>query len=114
MEQGQPKQLYLRELRPCALGLLRQGRLSVELAQHEEKIQGPCPLRAAQLDSLLEVFRQFKDPRRDPGLRHPQPFVLACAALALLIGAGGYEAMEQECQKLTQRQLRALGCRKDP
>jgi hypothetical protein len=114
VEHGQPKQLYLRELRPRAMGLLRQGRLPAQLAQHEEKIQGPCPLRAAQLDSLLEVFRQFKDPRRGHGLRHPQPFVLACAALAMLMGASGYEAMEQECQKLTQRQLRALGCRKDP
>jgi hypothetical protein len=39
---------------------------------------------------------------------------LACAALAMLIGAGGYEAFEDECSKLSQRQLRALGCRKDP
>ena len=114
VEHGQPKQLYLRELRPRAMGLLRQGRLPAQLAQYEEKTQGPCPLRAAQLDSLLEVFRQFKDPRRGHGLRHPQPFVLACAALAMLMGASGYEAMEQECQKLTQRQLRALGCRKNP
>jgi len=40
--------------------------------------------------------------------------VLACAALAMLMGAGGYEAFEDECSKLNQRQLRALGCRKDP
>jgi hypothetical protein len=40
--------------------------------------------------------------------------VLACAAVAMLMGAGGYEAFEAECGKLTQRQLRALGCRKDP
>src|SRR5579859_2677672 len=39
---------------------------------------------------------------------------MACAALAMLMGAGGYEAFEDECGKLTQRQLRALGCRKDP
>lgn len=32
----------------------------------------------------------------------------------MLMGAGGYEALEDECGKLTQRQLRALGCRKDP
>jgi hypothetical protein len=30
------------------------------------------------------------------------------------MGAGGYEGFEEECGKLTQRQLRALGCRKDP
>jgi hypothetical protein len=71
-------------------------------------------LRATHLGSLLEVFEEFKDKRRGHGLRHPQPFVLACAALAMLMGAGGYEAFEEECGKLTQRQLRALGCRQDP
>jgi len=114
LEHGQPKQLYLRELRPRALGLLRQGRLPAELAAQEEKITGPCPLRATQLASLLEVFEAFKDQRRGHGLRHLQPFVLACAAVAMLMGAGGYEAFEDECPKLTQRQLRALGCRRDP
>jgi hypothetical protein len=113
-QHGQPKQLYLRELRPRAMGLLRQGRLPSDLAEHEEKISGPCPLRAAQLDSLLEVFQQFRDPRRGHGLRHRQAFVLACAAVAMLMGAAGYEAFEEECQKLTQRQLRALGCRQNP
>jgi hypothetical protein len=66
------------------------------------------------LGSRLEVFEEFKDPRRGHGLRHRQAFVLACAALAMLMGAGGYEAFEDECRKLTQRQLRALGCRQDP
>jgi hypothetical protein len=114
VEHGRPKQLYLRELRPRAMGILRQGRLPSELAEQEEKTSGPCPLRAAQLDSLLEVFREFKDGRRGHGLRHPQAFVLACAAVAILMGAGGYEGFEDECQKLTQRQLRALGCRRNP
>jgi hypothetical protein len=113
-EHGQPKQLYVRELRVRAAAILRQGRLPADLAAHEEKIGGPCPLRATHLGSLLEVFEQFKDKRRGHGLRHRQPFVLACAAVAMLIGAGGYEAFEAECGKLTQRQLRALGCRKDP
>jgi hypothetical protein len=113
-EHGQPKQLYLRELRPRAMGILRQGRLPGDLAEHEERISGPCPLRANELSSLLEVFEAFKDSRRGHGLRHPQPFVLACAAAAILMGAGGYQAFEDECGKLTQRQLRALGCRKDP
>ena len=114
VEHGQPKQLYLRELRPRALNLLRQGRLPADLAEHEENLSGPCPMRATQLDSLLEVFQEFKDRRRGHGLRHLQPFVLACTAVAMLMGAGGYEAFEDECQKLTQRQLRALGCRQEP
>jgi hypothetical protein len=113
-EHGVPKQLYVRELRPRAIGMLRQGRLPADLAAHEEKITGPCPLRATQLGSLLEVFEEFRDQRRGHGLRHRQPFVLACAAVAMLMGAGGYEAFEEECGKLTQRQLRALGCRQNP
>jgi hypothetical protein len=114
LEHGRPKQLYLRELRPRAMGILRQGRLPADLAGHEEKISGPCLLRASQLGSLLELFQEFKDRRRGHGLRHRQAFVLACAAVAMLMGAGGYEAFEDECNKLSQRQLRALGCREDP
>jgi hypothetical protein len=63
---------------------------------------------------LLEVFELFKDKRRGHGLRHPQPFVLACAAVAMLMGAGSYQGFEDECSKLNQRQLRALGCRQNP
>lgn len=113
-EHGQPKQLYLRELQPGAMNLLRRGRLPATLAEHEEKISGPCPLRATHLSSLLEVFKEFKDQRRGHGLRHTQPFVLACAAVAMLLGGGGYESFEDLCSKLSQRQLRALGCRQDP
>jgi hypothetical protein len=29
----------------------------------------------------------------------------------MLLGAGGYQAFEDECSKFTQRQLKALGCR---
>jgi len=110
-EHGKPKQLYLRELRPGAAALLRRGRLPAELAEHEETIGGPCPMRAAALGSLLDVFKEPGDRRRGHGLRHPQPFVIACATVAMLLGAGGYQAFEDECSKLSQRQLRALGCR---
>ena len=65
-EHGQPKQLYLRELRPRALGILRQGRLPADLAEHEEKISGPCPLRATHLGSLLEVFEAVQGPATRP------------------------------------------------
>lgn len=110
-QHGQPKQLYLRELHPRGCALLRQGRLPAQLAEHEEALGGPCPLRAAALGSLLDLFKELGDRRRGHGLRHPQPFVLACATTAMLLGAGGYQAFEDECSKFTQRQLRALGCR---
>ncbi len=113
LKHDQPKQLFLRPLRQEAAAILRRGRLPAELAEHEENTSGPCPLRAEALGSLLEAFQSLGDQRRGHGLRHPQPFVLACATVGMLMGAGGYEAMEDQCAKLTQRQLRALGCRYD-
>jgi hypothetical protein len=110
---GQPKQLYLRPLRPGACQRLRQARLSPELALYEAAVAGPCPFRAPALASLLKAFAQLGDARRGHGLRHRQRFVLACAAVCTLLGACGYRAFENTCKKFTQRQLRALGCRRD-
>ena len=112
-EHGQPKQLYLRALRPGARHLLRRGRLPPDLAAHEEKITGPCPFRAGELGSLLDRFRVLRDARSGHGLRHRQPFVLACAAVATLMGSSGYQAFEDTCKKFTPRQLKALGCQRD-
>ena len=110
---GQPKQLYLRELRPQARRRLRQGRLPAELAVHEAKAAGPCPFRAPALESLLDRLGALPDARRGHGLRHRQRFVLACAAVCTLMGACGYRAFENTCQKFTQRQLKALGAKPD-
>jgi len=109
-EHGQPKQLYLRELRAGACQCLRQARLPKELAAYEAEVTGPCPFRAPALESLLERFGALRDSRYGHGLRHKQRFVLASAALCTLMGACGYRAFENTCKKLTQRQLRALGC----
>ena len=111
VEHGQPKQLYVRELRKGASAILRRGRLPAALREYEEVIAGPCPFRAPKLGSLLEAFKTLGDSRRGHGLCHRQPFVLACAAMAMLMGAGSYQAFEDVCSKFTQRQLRALGCR---
>ena len=111
VEHGHPKQLYLRELSKGAAAILRRGRLPSDLIEHEEALSGPCPFRAPQLNSLLDVFKSLGDSRRGHGLRHRQPFVLACAAMAMLMGSGSYQAFEDTCGKFTQRQLKALGCR---
>ena len=110
---GQPKQLYLRELRPRARRLLGQARWPEALAVHETEVAGPCPFRAAGLESLLDRFAALPDSRHGHGLRHRQRFVLACAAVSTLMGACGYRAFENTCKKLTQRQLKALGCQPD-
>jgi len=109
----QPKQLYLRELRPNARRLLRQARWPQVLAQHEAELAGPCPFRAPALENLVACLAALPDRRQGHGLRHRQRFVLACAAVSTLMGACGYRAFENTCQKLTQRQLRALHCYRD-
>jgi hypothetical protein len=112
-EHGQPKQLYLRELRAGACRRLRQARLPKELASGEAEVTGPCPFRAPALESLLECLGTLHDWRYGHGLRHKQRFVLASAVVCTLMGACGYRAFENTCKKLTQRQLRALGCTPD-
>ncbi|MCB1127616.1 MAG: ISAs1 family transposase, partial [Verrucomicrobiae bacterium] len=108
-----PKQLYLRALHPRARNLLRQARLPDALAGFEANVAGPCPFQAPALEGLLERFRKLRDPRRGHGLYHRQPFVLACAAVATLMGACGFRAFEDTCRKFTHRQLKALGCLPD-
>lgn len=109
-----PKQLYLRALHPRGRQLLRQARLPEELAAHETQVAGPCPFQATALEDLLGRFRQLPDPRRGHGLYYRQAFVLACAAVATLMGCCGFRAFEDLCGKFTQRQLKALGCLPDP
>jgi hypothetical protein len=111
--QGQPKQLYLRELRPRARQQLRQARLPAELAAGETDSAGPCPFRAPALESLLARLSTLPDARCGHGLRHRQRFVLATAAVCTLMGACGYRAFENTSRKFTQRQLRAEGGRPD-
>ena len=110
---GQPKQLYLKELEQGARKLLCRPRLPDALQDAEADIAGPCPLRATELGSLYERFRALEDPRSGHGLHHRAASTLACAALATLMGAGSYQGYEDVCQRLTRRQLRALRCHYD-
>lgn len=110
----QPKQLYLRELRPNARKQLCRPRLPENLREAEADIAGPCPFRAAELGSLYERLRQLDDPRKKGhGLHHRMASTLACTIVATLMGAGSYQAYEDVCKKLTRRQRRALHCHYD-
>lgn len=109
---GEPKQLYLRALRPDARPLLRRARWPQALAAYEAEVAGPCPFRAPALESLYERFAALPDSRRGHGLQHRQRFVLAAAAVSTLMGACGYRAFENTAKKFTQRQLRALGAQR--
>lgn len=106
---GEPKQLFLRELEPGARKRLKQARWPEALADYEASLTGPCPFRAQPLARLLDCLSVLSDSRRGHGLKHPQRYVLACAAVATVMGACGYQAFENCCSKFTQRQLRALG-----
>lgn len=110
---GEPKQLYLRELRARARTLLRQARWPQEMVDYEARLSGPCPFQAPALARLLDRLGELADGRRGHGLRHRQRYVLACAAVATLMGACGYRAFENTGKKFTQRQLKALGCLPD-
>jgi hypothetical protein len=112
-EHGEPKQLYLRELRPGDRKRLRQARLPQELAFYEAEVTGPCPFRAPALERLLDRLGALPDSRSGHGLRHRQRFLIATAAVCTLMGACGYRAFENTSKKFTQRQLRALGCKPD-
>lgn len=109
---GEPKQLYLRELEKSARSILRQAKLPAALAQHEKNIAGPCSLRGPSLGDLFDRFSRLKKTRSGHGIQHSQPFVLACAAVTIMMGANGYKAIEDTCKKFTQRQLRALGSKR--
>jgi hypothetical protein len=89
--------LRLKELQPGARALLRRGRWPKELVEQEEQIAGPCPWRAPDLESLLDRFRQLRDGRKGHGLRHRQPFVLACTADAM--------HCQQESARITTQEL---------
>lgn len=103
----------MKELKTGARKLLCRNNLPENLAKHERQVAGPCPFRAQSLESLLERFKELKDKRRGHGLRHRQHFVLACATVAIMMGASAYKAIEDICHTFTQQQLRALGCSKN-
>jgi hypothetical protein len=106
----QPKQLYLRELQPGAYARLRQPRWPADWLEYEAELAGPCPFPARVLGPLLTRLATLRDARYGHGFFHPHRAVLACAAVATLMGACGYEAFANTCAKFTQRQLQALGC----
>ena len=107
-EHGQPKQLYLRELRPGARSLLCRPQLPDEF--QEAEIAGPCPLYGASMGSLYERCLELSDGRTGHGRHHRVASTLACALVASLMGAGSYQGFEDLCRRLTRRQQRALGC----
>lgn len=70
-----------------------------------------CALKADQLRSLAEVFRQIPDPRARGSMRYPLPAVLSIIALVLLGGAVHISELCRAGRRLGQKQRQQIGLR---
>jgi hypothetical protein len=103
-----PKKLWLRPLRPDARQRLRAVELPPECrAGLCAAPSGTLPVKAEQLDSLLDVFRRAPDPR-DDNTRYRIGPVLTLMALALLAGRREIAEIARFATTLTQPQRRRL------
>ena len=103
-----PKKLWLRPLRPDARQRLRAVELPPECrAGLCAAPSGTLPVKAGQLDSLLDVFRRAPDPR-DDNTRYRIGPVLTLVALALLAGRREIAEIARFATTLTQPQRRRL------
>ena len=104
---GSPKMLFVKALSPNAQRLLSQPILEPTCRTGGSKIM----LRAQQMQSLPEFFKDIPDPRRAQGQRHRLATVLAIAAGAILCGMRGYLAISDWANNLSQQARQRFGCR---
>jgi hypothetical protein len=110
-----PKQLWGRALEPPATASLRPSDLPEEWAAYERPAVARCRVSGQEVNSLLDRLPRVADPRGTRGRFHPWPVVLAILCLAKLAGmAGAQRDIAEFAQRLTQRQRKMLGCRRDP
>jgi hypothetical protein len=104
-----PKKLWLRPLVAEAGQRLRAVQVPEESrAGLSAAASGTLPVKAEQVDSLLEVFRQAPDPR-DDNTRYRIGPVLTLIALALLAGRREIAEIARFATTLTPPQRRRLG-----
>ncbi len=103
-----PKRLWLRPLVPQARQLLRSAELPAECrAGLIAAPSGTLPVKAEQLDSLLDTFRKAPDPR-DSNTRYRIGPVLTLIAMALLAGRREIAEIARFATSLAQGQRRRL------
>ena len=103
-----PKKLWLYPLCPDAKALLRAPQLTPEF--HPALTTAPAgtlPVKIAQMDSLLDVFRHAPDPR-DTNTRYRIGPVLTLIAMALLAGRREIAEIARFATTLTPPQRRRL------
>jgi hypothetical protein len=107
-----PKKLWVRELAPNASSLLCARKLPAAHAAGETDGGGVrSVLKAEQLRSLAQVFRQIPDPRARASMRYPLPAVLTIIAMALLGGAVHLSEICRAGQRLDRHQRTHIGLR---
>jgi hypothetical protein len=103
-----PKKLWLYPLCPDAQALLRAPQVPADCrAGLTAPPAGTLPVKVAQMDSLLDVFRRAPDPR-DTNTRYRIGPVLTLIALALLAGRREIAEIARFATTLTQPQRRRL------
>lgn len=104
-----PKKLWLRPLVPEAGQLLRAVQVPEQCRSGlSAPASGTLPVKAEQVDSLLDVFRKAPDPR-DDNTRYRIGPVLTLIALALLAGRREIAEIARFATTLTPPQRRRLG-----
>jgi len=102
-----PKMVFVKPLTPDAQRLLSQPILEPTYRTGDSHMM----LRAQQMQSLPEFFKDIPDPRRAQGQRHRLSTVLAIAAGAVLCGMRGYLAISDWANNLSPKARQRFGCR---
>lgn len=101
----------MRDLRPGARETLRAPRLPEALQAVEDSVLPRCEAKAPELCKLVVLCRRVLDWRKRKGWDYPLPCLLAIMVMASLCGiVRGQRDFAAFASKLTQRQIKALGC----
>jgi hypothetical protein len=106
---GEPKKIWLKELRPQAITLLCGEKLPPECdAGAHSNAQGVMPLKVKQIDSLIDALRRVPDPRKR-NRSFKLYSVLSIVVMAQLSGKIQLSEIHRFGQRLSQKQRRAIG-----
>lgn len=109
---GRPKKLWLKELVEGARGKMCARELpETSKGALVERGGSRSPLKAADLKSLRDAFREVPDPRNAKSRRHPLSGMLSLIALGLLMGARDVLDIWRKVACLSQSQREAIGLR---
>ncbi|MGA2476936.1 MAG: ISAs1 family transposase [Terriglobia bacterium] len=108
---GQPKQVWVRPLRPQARESLTAAFLPPSHFPGKETLPmidvNRLPLEGE--GGLMEMLRTLVDPRQRRGVRHPLVTVVAISVCAALSGARSFKAIAEWAKDLSRDTLRRLG-----